>query len=104
MLSLQEIGKVKKTMQKDLEDRIPFVFQALSDSTRVKIIRLLNGNRDLCVTDIAKICNMTVPAISYQMKMLEMVGLVKKERIGKMICYELKSDDPLVKKILKLIT
>jgi DNA-binding transcriptional ArsR family regulator len=103
MLTMQEIGKVRKSMQKDFEDRIPFVFQALSDTTRLKVVRLLNSHEDLCVTDIAKICSMTVSAISYQMKMLEVVGLVKKERMGKMICYELKKEDPLVKRILKII-
>jgi DNA-binding transcriptional ArsR family regulator len=103
MLSLKEIGKVKKSMQSDFEERIPFVFQALSDATRLKIMRLLNSHKDFCVTDIAKICNMSVPAISYQMKMLEVVGLVRKERMGKMTCYELKKDDPLVERILKII-
>jgi len=103
MLTGKEVGKVKKSLQQDVEERIPFVFQALADTTRLKIIRLLNSHKDLCVTDIAKICNMTVPAISYQMKMLEVVGLVRKDRMGKMICYVLKKEDPLVKKILKII-
>ena len=64
---------------------------------------MLALHQDLCVTDIAKICDMSVPAISYQMKVLEVVGLVRRDRMGKMICYELKKEDPLVKRVLKII-
>jgi len=104
MLSKKDIGKVRKNViQEDAEDRIPFMFQALADTTRLKIFRLLAKQDDLCVTDIAKIFNLSTPAISYQMRMLEMVGIVKKERMGKMICYELKKEDPLVKKMMRIV-
>jgi len=84
-------------------ERLPFVFEALADPTRLKIFKLLMSHRDLCVTDLAKVCKVSVAGISYQLKLMEVVGLVKKERMGKMICYELKKDDPLVKKMIKII-
>lgn len=93
-------------MQRDLtetKDRLALVFGALGDPTRLKIFRLLSEKKDLCVSDVAKVFGISVPAASYQLKILEMVGLVQREREGKMICYELKKDDPLVKNVLKVV-
>lgn len=84
-------------------ERLPFVFEALSDPTRLKIFQLLRENEDLCVTDLANICKISVPAVSYQLKIMEVVGLVEKERMGKMICYKLKRQDSWVKKIMRFI-
>jgi DNA-binding transcriptional ArsR family regulator len=103
MLTGKEIEQVRQGLQKNASERIAFLFQALGDTTRLKIVRLLATHKDLCVTDIAKICGMSVPAVSYQMKMLEMVGLVKRDRMGKMICYELRREDALIKQMIKLL-
>jgi ArsR family transcriptional regulator, arsenate/arsenite/antimonite-responsive transcriptional repressor len=103
MLTAKEIGNVRKRLRENSEERMPFVLQALGDSTRLKIVRLLVQHKDLCVTDIANILKVSLPAISYQMRMLEVVGVVRKERMGKMICYGLKKEDPLVKRILKVV-
>ncbi|MBI1971314.1 MAG: winged helix-turn-helix transcriptional regulator [Candidatus Wildermuthbacteria bacterium] len=85
------------------KERIPFVFEALGDQTRLKIFQLLAQKKDLCVTDIAKIFKISVPATSYQLKIMEVVGLVEKERMGKMICYGLRKKDPLIKSIMRII-
>ena len=102
MLNSKEVKKVQKSMREGGE-RLPFVLEALSDPTRLKIFQLLMNHQDLCVTDLAKVCKVSVPGISYQLKIMEVVGLVRKQRMGKMICYELKKDDPLVKKMMKII-
>ena len=106
MLTTKEIQQVQKSIVKDLSvsgERLPFVFEALADPTRLKIFQLLMNNRDLCVTDLANICKISVPAVSHQMRIMEVVGLVTKERMGKMICYQLKSNDSLVKKVMSII-
>lgn len=102
MLSKSKIKIAQKSLLKD-GDRLEFVFQALSDATRLKILRLLIKHKDVCVTDVANIMNISVPAASHQLKFMEMAGLVKRERMGKTICYLLKKEDPFVKKILKVI-
>ncbi|HEX9721843.1 MAG TPA: metalloregulator ArsR/SmtB family transcription factor [Candidatus Paceibacterota bacterium] len=104
MLLTKEIKQVQKNLADNDEDRMAFVFEALGDPTRLKIFRLLASHKDLCVTDIANVLQISVPAVSYQLKTFEMVGLVRKERMGKMICYELKKDDPLIKSIINIIT
>lgn len=103
MLTNKEVGTVQKSLKDAVEERMPLVFQALADATRLKIFRLLVKQKDLCVTDIAKVFNISIPAVSYQLKIMEMVGLVRREKMGKMVCYELRKDDPFVRKIIKII-
>lgn len=106
MLTTQEIQQVKKSVKDDLPingDRLSFVFEALADATRLKIFQLLIKHEGLCVTDLANVCELSVPAISYQLKIMEIVGLVEKERMGKMICYKVRENDSLVKRLIKII-
>ena len=102
MLSQKKLQQIRKSLQ-GTQDSLAFMFEALGDATRLKIFRVLSKKKDLCVTDVANVFNISVPAASYQLKMLELVGLIKKERMGKMTCYELRKEDPLVKNVLKII-
>ena len=102
MLTAKEIQEVQKSVKDGIE-RLPFVFEALADGTRLNIFKLLLRHDDLCVTDLANILKISVPGISYQLKLMEMAGLVKKERMGQMICYSLKKNDPVIKKVIKMV-
>ena len=102
MLTTKEIGKFKKKLEGS-EDHLAFIFEALSNSARLKIFRLLLRQKDICVTDVARILGVSVPADSYQFHIIELVGLVEKERMGKMICYKLKKEDPMVRKIMRIV-
>ncbi|MCH7828322.1 winged helix-turn-helix transcriptional regulator [Patescibacteria group bacterium] len=102
MLKEKELQKVQKSFT-EAKDRMAFIFEALGDSTRLKIFRLLCQKKGLCVTDVANVCGISVPAASYQLKILEIVGLVQREREGKMVCYELREEDPMVKNIMMII-
>lgn len=102
MLSNKELQGVQKSFT-EAKDHLAHVFEALGDPTRLRIFRLLAQKKDLCVTDVAKVCGISVPAASYQLKMLEVVGLAKRERMGKMVCFELRKQDPVVKKVITII-
>lgn len=103
MLEAKELQKVQKSFS-DMKDRLAFVFEALGDPTRLNIFRLLSKEKkDLCVTDVANVFKISVPAASYQLKILEMVGLIERERMGQMTCYTLRDKDPLVRNVLKII-
>lgn len=103
MLEAKELQKVQKSFS-EIKDRLAFVFEALGDPTRLNIFRLLSKEKkDLCVTDIANVFKISVPAASYQLKILEMVGLIERERMGQMTCYTLREKDPLVRNVLKII-
>lgn len=63
-------------------------YKALSDSTRIKIINLLEKN-ELCVCDISVILNMTKSAVSHQLKNLKEMNLIKSRKKGKEVWYSL---------------
>lgn len=102
MLTKPQIKFVQKSLV-NREDRLALVFQALGDTTRLKIMRLLSKRKDICVTDVANIMGVSVPAASHQLKFMEMAGLIRRERMGKTICYRLREDDSFVRKLLKII-
>lgn len=63
------------------------VFQALGDPTRLKILQLLKGQKELCVSDIAKQFEMRQPSISHHLDVLRVAGLVTKEKRGREVYY-----------------
>ncbi len=102
MLKRQEIHKIQKQMRRP-SGPLPMVFHALSDPSRFRIFTLMLEHRGMCVTDLAGILKVSVPAASQQLKMLEMTGLVARERMGKMVCYEVNRGNRLVRAIGKLL-
>lgn len=98
MLTKRQISKIKKEMS-DEKDRLPIILGALADPGRFRIFKLLMEHHDICVTDVAKIFDITVSAASQQLRVLEMLELVEKTRMGRMVCYELKKDNPIVKQL-----
>lgn len=93
------VQKIKKNMLD--EDKIidlSELFKVFGDSTRMKIIcALLQG--ELCVCDIANVTDMSVSAISHQLRILKQAKLVKFKKIGKIVYYSL--DDEHVYEIFK---
>ena len=66
-------------------------YKAMSDSTRIKIINLLEKN-ELCVCDISSILNMTKSAVSHQLKNLREMNLITSRKVGKEVWYTLADD------------
>ena len=67
------------------------LFKVFGDSTRIKILYVLYEN-ELPVSDIAEILNMTISAISHQLKILKQARLVKYRKSGKNVIYSLADD------------
>lgn len=82
------------------EDRAVRVMQLLGDKTRYKIFKLMMSGDEMCVSEIADKLNISVSAVSQHFRSFEMIGLVDKERMGQKICYSMKEDDALIKKLL----
>ena len=83
------VKKVKAKMEdEDTLISIADFYKALSDSTRIKIINILN-NSELCVCDISSVLNMTKSAVSHQLKNLREMNLIKCRRVGKVVWYSL---------------
>ncbi len=82
-------------MEKELE-----IFKALSDETRLKIVKfLLNGEK--CVCKIIPHTKRAQSTVSIQLKKLEYLGILKSRREGKSIYYRIANEK--VKKILNCL-
>ena len=68
------------------------VFKALSDETRLRILKLLEHG-ELCVCDIVASLGIIQPKISFHLGVLKEAGLVKDRRVGKWIHYRLDESD-----------
>lgn len=68
------------------------IFKALSDETRLRIIKLLEHG-ELCVCDITAALEMVQPKISFHLSALKEAGLIKDRKQGKWIHYSLNEKD-----------
>lgn len=94
---------LKKQNSATIEQNLPHIFSALSDPGRFQIFKLLLEQEDICVSQVAVLSGISVPAASRQLKILELTGLVRRERRGQTICYKIQKKDPLIKAIIKLV-
>lgn len=67
------------------------VFKALGQSTRLKIIFLLNEQK-LCVCELEHILGLSQSAVSQHMRILKGADLVNEERKGQWIFYSLNKE------------
>jgi len=68
------------------------VFKALSDGTRLEIVRMLAEREELCACRILERFDITQPTLSHHMKSLCACGLVTARREGKWSYYSLNRD------------
>ena len=66
-------------------------FSVMGDSTRIKILYLLFEG-EMCVCDISEKLNMSMSAISHQLRVLKNSRLVKYRKQGKSVLYSLADD------------
>ena len=64
------------------------VMKALSDPSRVKIIKIL-GVKELCVCELRQLLGLAQPTVSKHLKILEEAGLVDYRKEGAWIIYRL---------------
>jgi ArsR family transcriptional regulator, lead/cadmium/zinc/bismuth-responsive transcriptional repressor len=78
------------------------MFSVLGDPSRFHIFRVLLDEEELCVSELASALDISVPAASQQLRIVERAGLIRRNRMGQKICYEIRKEDSLVKSIIKL--
>lgn len=102
MPSTKEINKIRKRVESSNISDMKKLFAALSDETRLKALAIFleKTPKHLCVSDVAEILEITVPAASYQLSKLEDAGFLNKTKDGKMVCYKMNEDNE-VAEILK---
>lgn len=67
------------------------LFKMFGDSTRIRILFVL-FEAEVCVCDLAAALNMTVSAVSHQLKLLKQSKLIKSRREGRSVFYSLADD------------
>jgi DNA-binding transcriptional ArsR family regulator len=69
-------------------DSVAELFKALSDPTRIRIISLL-AHTEMCVGDLCIALEMSQPAVSYQLRILRNLRIVRARKEGKHVFYTL---------------
>jgi len=73
-------------------ERLNRLFSALADPTRIRILNALMVTEELCVCDLAVIADLSVSAVSHQLRLLRDRDLVNARRDGRMVYYSLADD------------
>jgi DNA-binding transcriptional ArsR family regulator len=76
MLDAQSAGEVSE------------LFKALADPTRIRIISIL-AHAEMCVGDLCIALEMSQPAVSYQLRILRTLRIVRARKEGKHVYYTL---------------
>ncbi|MEM9021495.1 MAG: metalloregulator ArsR/SmtB family transcription factor [Planctomycetota bacterium] len=65
------------------------VFKAFSDTTRLRIMNLLRGRKELCVCDLIDVLELPQAKVSRHLAYLRRAGLVQARREGQWMHYRL---------------
>lgn len=92
--SLQKVVDEKGNLPNWVVECLSRLFSSISDPTRIRIIHALVENERLNVTELAARTELSVSAISHQLRLLRDRSLLMAERDGRSVYYSL-SDDHL---------
>ena len=81
------MADLKAAASEDVEPSVA-VFKAVADERRLRILRLLTVS-ELCVCDLVEIFDLEYSKLSYHLKQLREAGLVRTDRDGNFVTYEL---------------
>jgi ArsR family transcriptional regulator len=70
------------------------IFKALSDETRLRIVKLLEQG-ELCVCDIFSALDMVQPKVSFHLSVLKEAGLITDRKEGRWVHYRIDDSDLL---------
>ena len=82
--------------------RTESIFRALSDPTRLRILRIL-GSMELAVGEVAQILGQSQPRVSRHIGILCDAGLAERRREGSWIFLRARADGALCSEVLKLL-
>lgn len=86
------VEEVRRTLpEEETLFQLSELFRVFGDSTRIRILFVLLAS-EMCVRDIALLLDMSVSAISHQLRVLKAADLVRSRRDGKTVFYALADD------------
>lgn len=105
MLTDTQIKIVQKKVEPSQDElALCEAFRILGDWNRYRLMKTLLEAKELCVSDLSKIVDISMSATSQHLRILEMSGLVESERMGQTICYKPLIRHAKVKALIKLIS
>ncbi|MCJ8163217.1 metalloregulator ArsR/SmtB family transcription factor [Pontibacter sp. E15-1] len=72
--------------------RLSQVLSLAGSETRLQILYLLEEEGELCVCDISDVLQMTMPAVSQQLRKLKDAHIIKSKKVGQTVFYSLKDE------------
>ena len=89
IINQEKVDKVNSLLPDDKDIReLAETFKVLNDPTRLRIVLALSFE-ELCVCDLAALINVSVSAISHQLRLLKGMKIVTYRKQGKMVYYSL---------------
>ncbi|MCG2462676.1 metalloregulator ArsR/SmtB family transcription factor [Flavobacteriaceae bacterium F89] len=87
----KQLSRCRETLQSSFSSfqEISRIFALAGSEVRLKILFLLNMEKELCPCDIADILEMSVPAISQHIRKMKDVGIISMRRDGQTLYYSL---------------
>ncbi|AGC75806.1 ArsR/SmtB family transcription factor [Aquimarina sp. M1] len=85
---MDTLDKMEESFQK-----ISKLLSISSNEVRLKILYLLNMEKELCPCDLADILKMSVPAVSQHIRKIKDAGIITARREGQTLYYSLNEDE-----------
>lgn len=68
---------------------VTLLLHACADATRLRILRLLAGGREISVSDLTILLHLSQPLVSWHLRILRRSGLISMRRTGRQALYRL---------------
>jgi len=79
------------------------IFKALSDETRLRVLKLL-GRGELCVCEMSAALDLEQPRLSFHLRILKEAGIILDRRQERWIVYRLNEEDMFIRFLLMAIS
>lgn len=84
--------------------RVTWMFQALADETRLRVVRLLaSSGESLLAGELSRILCIPASHLSRHLQVLETAGLIQATRDGRFVRVELSATDPAAQPIVAAV-
>jgi len=89
-MGTEEMAEIRKNLELTEQiDEAADLMNLAGNSTRLKLLFLLDNMKELCVCDLAELLGVSVSAVSQHLSKLKAYGLVKPRRDAQTIYYSL---------------
>ncbi|MGC9006185.1 MAG: ArsR/SmtB family transcription factor [Sulfurihydrogenibium sp.] len=85
------------------EKEILKTFYALSDPIRLKIVKMVLKEKEVCVCNFVEAFKLSQPRISFHLRILKQANILKSRKEGKWTYYSLSQNNKVLNRVLDII-